>query len=517
MRFSVFTATWVAATAELRIWPRPRSVQFSGSPISLHHEFILDTSIVSEVLNRGHARVKSSISPSDASMVNADFEHVSVTVDTRDEYLGAKTDYSYILNVSSAGIAIHGGSVYGAMYGLETLSQIVGKSGELPHSDIVITDSPDWAWRGAMIDTGRRFFPVPLVENLLDTMAAVKMNVLHLHASDHCRFSVESKVVPNLTDALTGDYAGHYTQDDIKGLIAYAQKRGIRVVPEFDIPGHSRGWLPAKSAGLQFCTDDQHTSQMYNDPENRTRDVVAAVFKEMAQLFTDEVFHIGADETSKKGVCSVQSTFDFEQEMLAIVEGYGKTVSGWEELYFDVHAGMESAIINAWEKHTASEVTATGRRAVESKHDHFYFTSAAPGGPDGWAKCWYDIGTGVPDDERSLLLGGEVSMWSDTYLETNQCGASSGGSRVGGALFPPSMDEEFSKSIGGMMWPRGFVAAQAFWHFDSALDPTSDDFTANIWSINDQIAAKGGLVCPSNCSCDQLTACGTPYISKVLV
>ena len=155
-------------------------------------------------------------------------------------------------------------------------------------------------------------------------------------------------------------------------------------------------------------------------------------------------------------------------------------MTGWEELYFDVHAGMETAIINAWSRHTAQEVTATGRRCIENKHDHFYFTQAAAGGPQGWSPCWYDIATGVPDDERSLLLGGEVSMWTDTYLETNQCGAATGGARVGGALFPPEKDDEFSKSIGGMMWPRGFVAAQAFWHYDASMDPSAEDFVANI-------------------------------------
>merc|ERR1712039_353216 len=104
-------------------------------------------------------------------------------------------------------------------------------------------------------------------------------------------------------------------------------------------------------------------------------------------------------------------------------------------------------------------------------------------------------------------------MWSDTYLETTQCGAYPGGPAKAAALFPPSRDEEFAKSIGGMMWPRGFVAAQAFWHYDGAKDPASDDFIANIWAINDKVAAQGGLVCPTNCSCDQLTACGKPYIS----
>jgi hexosaminidase len=424
------------ASADIQVWPRPKHVTFSGPPVVLHHDFVLETAVKSAVLDHGHQRAKFSLTKG-AVLPEADFKRVHVTVDTESELLGSATNYSYSLVVSSSGIRIHGGSVYGAMYGLETLSQLVGATGKLPHNQIIIEDSPDWEWRGVMIDTGRRFFPVPLVENLLDTMASVKLNVLHFHASDHCRFSVESKVVPNLTAALTGDYAGYYTQDDIKSLIAYAQKRGIRVVPEFDIPGHSRGWLPAKSAGVQFCTDDDHTSQMFNDPENKTRDVVAAVFKEMADLFTDEVFHIGADETSKTGVCSVQSTFDFEQEMLHIVEGYGKTVSGWEELYFDVHAGSTTAIINAWSRHTASEITATGRKAVESKSNHFYFTRPAPGGPAGWTTCWYDIGTGVPDSERSLLLGGEVSMWTDTYLETNQCGAFSGGAQSGWRFVPP--------------------------------------------------------------------------------
>jgi hexosaminidase len=90
-----------------------------------------------------------------------------------------------------------------------------------------------------MVDTGRRFFPMPLLENLLNTMAGAKLNVLHLHASDMCRFGVESKVFPNLTASLTGIHGGFYTQANITALIAYAGDLGIRVVPEFDLPGVS--------------------------------------------------------------------------------------------------------------------------------------------------------------------------------------------------------------------------------------------------------------------------------------
>ena len=109
----------------------------------------------------------------------------------------------------------------------------------------------------------------PCLAGMAETMAAVKLNVLHLHASDFCRFAVESKVFPNLTAALTGDMAGHYSQDDVRGLIAYAADRGIRVVPEFDVPGHARGMLPIEGS-VHFCTDEASRSQLYDDPAGET-------------------------------------------------------------------------------------------------------------------------------------------------------------------------------------------------------------------------------------------------------
>ena len=83
----------------------------------------------------------------------------------------------------------------------------------------------------------------------------------------------------------------------------------------------------------------------------------------------------------------------------------------------------------------------------------------------------------------------------------------------GVTLFAPARDTEFGKSIGGMIWPRGFVGAHAFWNFDASADPASDAFVTAVWRLNDQLAQRGSLTCPTNCSCDQLTACGTPYLS----
>ncbi len=226
-----------------------------------------------------------------------------------------------------------------------------------------------------------------------------------------------------------------------------------------------------------------------------------------------QVMHLGCDETSVTGKCTLDSTFQFERRLAtAVATEFGKTPEGWEEIYFNAGAATADTIVNAWSRHQAPEVTATGRRAVESHSANFYFTDAAPGGPDGWAKCWHDIGAGVPSNETQLLLGGEMSMWSDRYCYEAQCGAYSGSTPPGAALFPPAVDKEFGESIGGMIWPRGFVGASAFWNYNASVDPRSDEFVDSIWHLNDQLRQRGSLTCPSKCSCDFLTACGDPYL-----
>jgi hexosaminidase len=171
---------------------------------------------------------------------------LQVTVEDYKEVPPALGDNeSYALAVPNDGSAatLRAGSIFGAMRGLETFAQLVDRNdaGQYGVADapLDIRDAPAYPHRGLMIDAGRRFFPVPTVRSLLDGMAASKLNVLHLHASDNCRWSVESKLFPQLTAGLGpagGDMAGFYTQADVRGLVAYARARGIRIVPEFDMP-----------------------------------------------------------------------------------------------------------------------------------------------------------------------------------------------------------------------------------------------------------------------------------------
>ena len=156
----------------------------------------------------------------------------------------------------------------------------------------------------------------------------------------------------------------------------------------------------------------------------------------------------------------------------------------------------------------------------------------------------YDIGTGVPAAQKKLLLGGEMSMWSDTYCYIEQCGSHVGKPPVGHELFDPKNDKEFGESIGGMIWPRGYVGAAAYWNYDASVNVASAEFTKKIWDLNDQLVRgltalflyleywwrlgsdlsclsrahaqikRGSLTCPSKCACNQLTACGKPYLKS---
>ena len=510
--------TFAAATlfgAHASIFPPPKSLHITGDSVSFSSRF----QISKDFYNRATPRLDYTIGqhlthPNEPSTLHLllDHPHSSPTVE---QHPSLYTNYSYQLLFKNGTATATASTQYGLMYAIESFTQLVEATGQLPGSDIEINDSPQYAWRGLMIDTGRRFVPLPAIKNLLDTMAAVKLNVLHLHASDMCRFSVESKLYPNLTQSLTGIYGGFYTQKDIQDMIEYASNRGIRVVPEFDVPGHARNMRAIESQGVEFCkSNDPQVNQLFNDPANNTFNAVHSLLKEMSSLFVDDVFNIGCDETAVVDRCTLNSTFQFERNLFqAVHRDFQKTPSGWEEAAFDAGAATSDTIVDGWSHHLAAEIIAKGWRAIESHEQAFYMTAAVPGGPEGWKKMWYDISTNVPASNISRLLGGEISMWTDTYCTTDQCGAFAGAVPVGSALFPPAMDVEFATSLGGMIWPRGFVGSAAFWNFNASVNVSSSSYVDSIWALNDKLAKRGSRVCPTKCSCDQLSACGKPYIS----
>merc|ERR1712107_537518 len=194
------------------IWPLPQHITIGETIMTVSKNFRFFTDSDSEILARAAARYEGFLA-TNATDVSNGLQNCSLAVVDANDRLKMQTSYRYVLSLSGGNCYIQADTIFGAVYGMESLYQL-GANGTIPQ-DVHVDDFPDYSHRGLMIDTGRRFWPVSLVKNTIDLMSFNKMNVLHLHASDMCRFAVESKLFPELTKSLGGVKSGYYTQEDI--------------------------------------------------------------------------------------------------------------------------------------------------------------------------------------------------------------------------------------------------------------------------------------------------------------
>ena len=371
---------------------------------------------------------------------------VQVVAPSRTEF-SRGIDESYTLEVGLQGVRIESKNTVGAVRALETLRQLMDRDTAgyfLPH--VRIEDAPRFTWRGLMIDVSRHFIPLDVLKRNLDAMAAVKMNVLHLHLTDDEGFRIESKVYPKLHRQ--GSNGQYYTQEQMRDLIAYARLRGIMVVPEFDLPGHTRSWfaghpelasapgpyepgprfdMGANSGGSINIASLMTAPTPTIDP---SRDEVYVfldrLFAEMTALFPSPYFHIGADENNgvswknnpsivaymqKKGIADVHALqAHFVQRVHAIVKKHGKRMVGWEEV---MHPGLaKDVVVQKWIPETGfmkgkgspSELATQGNAVLISQG--FYTDVFMP------AYIHY-VNPAVTDDGHPGIWGGEAAQWTE--------------------------------------------------------------------------------------------------------
>ena len=262
-------------------------------------------------------------------------------------------DESYALEITSDRATLSANTVWGAMHGMETLLQLVSGDRDGYYFPLVtIQDKPRFPWRGLMIDVGRHFEPVDVIKRNIDGLAAVKMNVFHWHLSDDQGFRIESKRYPKLQEMGSGGL--YYTQEQVREVIAYAADRGVRVIPEFDMPGHARAWMVgypelASAPGPYEIQTQWGIFDPTMDPtREETYQFLDGFIGEMAALFPDEYFHIGGDENNGKQwqanpqiqefmrahgyhtTAELQTYFN--QRVLKIVQKHGKKMVGWDEI-----------------------------------------------------------------------------------------------------------------------------------------------------------------------------------------
>lgn len=393
----------------------------------------------------------------------------------------------YKLTVTPAGIAIAADGPAGVLRAFATLRQLIGLApGGILLPAVTIEDAPRFAWRGVMLDTARHFLSVATIKRQIDAMERVKLNTLHLHLSDDEGFRIESRLYPKLTAANGGDY---YTQTQIRDLVAYAAERGVRIVPEFDVPGHSRALVAAYPeigvvgknafAGLHDVA--------LNPAAPATYRFLTGLFGEMAGLFPGPYFHVGGDEVAKavwddaadvKVLMAREHLADrkaveawFMRRVEAIVARQGKTMIGWEEV---AAAGAPtSVIVQAWQtSNAAADAAARGHPVIVSAGyylnlfmpaDYHYAIDPASTSAVGLAPAH-----AAELRKRNPLLAAYVT---DALIDfPREPLTPEQESRILGAEAPLWGELASDELIDQQLWPRAAALAERFWSSASVTD-----------------------------------------------
>jgi hexosaminidase len=346
-------------------------------------------------------------------------------------------DESYHLKITSSGAQLSAANPLGILHGLQTFLQLVHVTPQgFAVPAVSIDDTPRFPWRGLMIDAGRHFMPIPVIKRNLDGMEAVKLNVFHWHLSEDQGFRVESKVYPLLAE--DGSNGQFYTQQEIRNVIAYARDRGIRVVPEFDVPCHTTAWFVgypqlASAAGPFKIETHWGVMDPAMDPTREsTYQFLDRFFGEMAALFPDAYFHIGGDECDGKewdanpriqafmhahhlkDNAALQSYFTARVEKL--VAGHDKIMEGWDEvLQPDT---PKDVVIQSWRgAKSLADAARRGNRGLLS--NGYYIDLNQPAAQHYLADPLGGEGASLTPKERKRVLGGEATMWSEFVTPEN--------------------------------------------------------------------------------------------------
>jgi len=370
-------------------------------------------------------------------------------------------DESYSLVIGATRVKLDAVTTLGIMRGLQTFLQMVQTTSDgFAVSAIAIQDTPRFPWRGLMIDVSRHFIPLDVLKRNLDGMAAVKLNVFHWHLSDNQGFRVESKKFPKLQEM--GSDRQYYTQDDVRDLIAYARDRGIRVVPEFDMPGHSTAWFVgypelASAPGPYQIERKWGIFDPAMDPtQERTYKFLDTFIGEMAKLFPDQFFHIGGDELNGKqwdanpniqafmrahGMKNNQDLQAyFNTRVQTIVSKHGKTMVGWDEI---LRPDLpKDIVVQSWRGQDSLAAAAKlGYRGLLSFG--YYVDLNWPASRHYAIDPISGAAANLSPEEKQRILGGEACMWSEYVSPEN---------------------------IDSRLWPRTAAIAERLWSQQDLTD-----------------------------------------------
>ena len=360
-----------------------------------------------------------------------------------DSSISTYTEY-YDLEINKNFILIRGSDREGLIHGIYSLIQLIPRSSGIDDSKlacVTIKDYPEFKWRGLLLDCCRHFMSIDFVKRYIDLLAYHKMNVLHWHLTEDQGWRVEIEKYPKLTDIGAwrkekdgSVYGGFYTKEQIKEVVNYAYHRGVNIVPEIELPGHSVAALAAHpeysctGGPFEVETDWGVFKDIYCAGNDSTFVFLENVLDEIIELFPSEYIHIGGDEAPKYRWenCSkckkriqdenLQDTHELQSYFIQRIEDYisskGKKLIGWDEI---LDGGLaQGATVQSWRGFNgASEAAKAGHDAIVSPTSHAYFDYDLDAIDLEKVYNFDPIPTDVPNDKVKHIIGGECNMWSE--------------------------------------------------------------------------------------------------------
>ncbi|XP_035223339.1 beta-hexosaminidase subunit alpha-like isoform X2 [Stegodyphus dumicola] len=504
-------------------WPLPQqyaaeSTFFTIQPENFHFLHSSKCDIILKAIERYQkltfidscSKMENSHSNLKYSPINSNGQLYNLTIKIAgscEKYPYMNMDEQYLLKINSPDAVnqalLFSTTVWGALRGLETFSQLVYQlqPGLFAVNTTMVLDFPRFSFRGLLLDTSRHFIPVPILLKNLDAMAQTKLNVFHWHIVDDPSFPYVSKKFPSLSQKGAFNPETHiYSQADVATVIEYARLRGIRVLAEFDTPGHTLSWGKGQPDLLTTCYSGQSPNGRYgplNPINDDTYTFLESFFNEIDNVFPDSYVHLGGDEVSfdcwatnpfiqtfmkNRGFGDNYALLEqyYMQKLLDIVKSLNKSYIVWQEVFDNGVKVKPDTVIHVWKDNYKSElanVTAAGFNTILSSCWYLNYINYGNDWTNYYACDPYDfIGN---QRQKSLIIGGEACMWGE-YVD---------GSNV------------ISRT-----WPRAAAVAERLWSNQSVKSavnaiPRLEELRCNMIKRGLKVEPVNG---PGYCACDYL-------------
>jgi len=466
VKLLIFLSLTISSLAELSLIPKPVSVKE-------HPGKTLELSLAQPISLECPAEFKASLEAGLTKFKFSDIDGIPALLVKKDSQV--ENPEGYKLVVDEKQITITAKTQAGVYYATQTLLQLMDAS---IYSDkkiesvkipcVNITDSPNFGWRGLMLDSSRHFQTIPEIKRFIDNMAAHKLNVFHWHLTDGHGWRFESKKYPNLTKrgswriqpgyptkGKKEKYGGFYTQKEMKDIVAYAKVRGVTVVPEIDMPGHCFAWVASypktgcleKPQGSDFFYTYPADAQRF--PGKPGTDVLCVgkdevitmckdILDELMEIFPSQYIHIGGDEVNKKwwkGCKHCQARKKekglknehelqswFIKQLDSHITKSGRRMIGWDEI---LEGGLaKNATVMSWQGEKGGiKAAKMGHDVVMSPQTYIYLDhgqSHSPLEPPHWpghkpldrAYGYNPIPASLTADEAKHILGVQGNVWT---------------------------------------------------------------------------------------------------------